>query len=160
MGKRGPAAKPTKLKLLEGTFRPDRAPANEPAPDLGIPVCPAWILNDGDARAEWSRVVPELARLGLLTVIDGAELEGYCANYARAVKAERIVKTKGLVVKTPFGPKANPAVAIAKAAWQEVRKFGSEYGLSPASRTRINAPVKPLKKDPGEEFLFGKRRKA
>src|SRR3990172_2358060 len=129
MGKRGPAAKPTKLKLLEGTFRPDRAPAHEPEPARGTPICPDWIVKARVAAAEWDRVVPELARLGLLTVIDGAELEGYVASYARAVAAGRHVKAHGLILKTPFGPKTNPSIPTARGGRRELRRNGAEYGL-------------------------------
>jgi P27 family predicted phage terminase small subunit len=160
MGKRGPPPKPTKLKLLEGTFRADRVAPDEPEPTVGIPVCPAWILANEDARLEWDRVVPELARLGMLTVIDGAELEGYCAHYARAVGAERELATKPALKKAPFGPKAARIISIAKVAWQEVRAFGKEYGLSPASRTRISAPNQQPPQDTDEDFLFGDGRSA
>src|SRR3954468_12698918 len=92
--------KPTALKVLEGTFRKDRALANELQPTPGAPVCPAWF--DKIAVAEWARVVPELAARGVLSVIDGAALEGYCANYALAVRYQRIAN-KALTVRSRFG---------------------------------------------------------
>lgn len=159
MGKRGPPPKPTKLKLLEGTFRPDRAPEVEPQPKEGIPVMPAWIKRDRVARGQWEIVVPELERLGLLAVVDGAALEGYCANYCRAVKAEREVLKYGVTLDSPFGRKRNPACSIAKDSWVEVRNFGNLYGLNPSARTRISVTAKPPKDDT-EDFLFGNRRGA
>jgi phage terminase small subunit len=63
--------------------------------------------------------------------------------------------------KAPFSPKAARIISIAKVAWQEVRAFGKEYGLSPASRTRISAPNQQPKQDTDEDFLaFGDGRSA
>jgi P27 family predicted phage terminase small subunit len=145
------------MKRAQGTYRADRAPKNEPMPTLGLPQRPVWLDKDPDAAAEYDRIVPELESLGLVTKIDGGALEGYLSSYSRAVKADRIIRTRGLVVKTPFGPKANPAVAIAKQAWVEVRNFGARFGLNPADRSRVNTPEKPIKRKPDDpaEFMFG-----
>ena len=157
MGLRGPAPKPTALKLLEGTFRADRAPANEPTPDAATPDMPAWVKRDADARKEWSRIVPVLAKLGVLTALDGGVLEGYIASHARAVKAERALKRKGLIVQTPFGPKTNPAIKIAKDAWAEVRQASHALGLNPAARSRISVPKAPDAPDAKRNFLLGRK---
>src|SRR5712664_3193365 len=81
--------KPTALKVLHGTFRKDRAVHNELAPTPGAPVCPPWLNKL--AKAEWARIVPELAAAGVLSMVDGAALEGYCSNFALAVRYQRIV---------------------------------------------------------------------
>lgn len=159
MGRRGPPPKPTVLKLLTGN--PGKRAINraEPKPakaKKGSRRVPAWLTPDG--KREWRRVVPELERLGLLTKIDDGALEGLCAAYARAMEADRHVKNGGLTVMTDKGfVLANPAVSIAKNAWQQYRQFASEFGLTPGSRTRIRTDNQDPPADPDEGFLFGKK---
>lgn len=153
MGRRGPPAKPTAQKRREGTYRKDRAPTREPAPTAGVPPCPPGISTDLDARGCWERLVPELTRLKLLTLLDGPALEGLCRAYAVAVKADRKLRQHGVIVKTPWGLQQNPAVTISRSAWAEVRRFAAEFGLSPAARSRVSVP-KGSEADPAEQFLF------
>jgi P27 family predicted phage terminase small subunit len=93
MGRRGPPRKPTKLKILQGTYRADRAPANEPMPKPKVPSAPAWMGRD--AKREWRRVVKELAAVGLLSELDRTALAAYCQalqeylDACRGLDAER-----------------------------------------------------------------------
>ncbi|MBA3852921.1 MAG: phage terminase small subunit P27 family [Gemmatimonas sp.] len=154
-GRRGPAPQPRALKLLKGTFRPDRD-GGMPDPEalVEIPKAPAYLSTD--AKREWKRVCAELIALGVLTNLDLAALEGYCTAYGRAVTAERSLKKSGkgiraLTMLTPQGWIARPEVAIAKAAWAEARRFAQEFGITPASRTRVphaKAGGDAPKKDP------------
>src|SRR4051812_38548487 len=87
MGKRGPQPKPSALKKMQGTYRADRAAVNEFTPTLGLPEPPDWL--DVGALEEWQRIVPELEKAGVLSLVDGAALEGYCSNFALAVRYQR-----------------------------------------------------------------------
>lgn len=141
MGLRGPRPKPTKLKLLEGTHRPDRVAANEPTPDAALLACPKGLPPV--ARAEWNRVAPELHRLGLSAKIDRAALLGYVLSYARAMAAEKQLQEEGNTLTTSTGYlQAHPCVSIARNEWAAVRNFAGMFGFSPASRTRISTPQK------------------
>jgi P27 family predicted phage terminase small subunit len=135
-GKRGPAPKPRWLKLLEGTFRADR---DEGMPDppavAAVPKPPSWLRKDG--RAEWRRVAGQLVTLTVLTEVDVAALEGYCAAYDRAVRADRALSKGRLTMLSPQGLIPRPEVAIARTAWAEARRFAQEFGLTPASRSRV-----------------------
>src|SRR5688572_9415358 len=53
MGKRGPAPRPTHLRVLDGN--PSKRPLNgdEPMPD-GAPTCPT--ILDKEAKQEWKRI--------------------------------------------------------------------------------------------------------
>jgi len=62
--------KPKQLKIVQGTYRKDRANPHEPKPQPRIPSCP-WELCD-TAKKEWRRLAPELHQLGLLTALDRA----------------------------------------------------------------------------------------
>lgn len=142
----GPAPKPTSLKLLAGN--PGKRPLNaaEPKPDPAIPDCPDHLTPE--ARAEWDRIVPELEALGLLTRIDRAALAAYCTAYGRWVEAERMVKEHGLTVETPNGyPVKSPWLSTADKALDQLRKFIQEFGLSPASRSKVAATPKSTNDD-------------
>lgn len=154
MARRGPPPKPTHLKVLEGN--PGKRPIsqNEPKPKPIAPKCPTWLIKE--AKREWKRLVPELEKLGLLTVIDGTAMAAYCQAYARWREAEEFMTKHGTVMKTPSGYMQQvPHVSIANMAMKNMRAFCTEFGLTPASRTRID--VKPLdaQVDPMEALLRG-----
>lgn len=147
----GRRPKPTKLKELAGN--PGHRTLNnaEPRPG-GIPACPTHL--DREARAEWKRIARELTGLGLLTSVDRAALAAYCAAYSRWVKAEEQVQKFGLVIKSPKSgyPIANPYVGIANTALDQMRRFLIEFGMTPASRSRIHVDA-PGEEDPFDAFM-------
>jgi P27 family predicted phage terminase small subunit len=145
----GPPRKPTKLKLIQGTFRQDRAVGHEPKPDIEIPQVPAHLSDE--AKVEWGRVSQELAQLGLLTRIDRAALAAYCECWADWVEASRLCATKDgqdrKVIKTAAGNFVeNPYYSIKKRSAELMHKFLTEFGMTPASRTRIDASPLPAGK--------------
>jgi P27 family predicted phage terminase small subunit len=149
----GPVPKPTALKLLAGN--PGNRPLNpyEPKPALAVPSCPSHL--DKEARREWRRIVPELTVLGLLTRVDRAALAAYCVAYSRWITAEREVQRTGLTVVSPNGyPQKSPHLAIADKALEQVRKFAAEFGLTPASRSKVTAAPT---EDPDEDFFAVRR---
>ena len=143
----GPAPKPTKLKKLEGN--PSKRPLNkfEPQPLVEIPSCPKHLC--AEARAEWKRICPELDKLGLLSKIDRAALAAYCQAYGRWVKAEIALKTiedkfhnvnagSGMCYQTSNGNWVmQPLVSVANKALEQMHKYLIEFGMTPASRSRI-----------------------
>ena len=152
----GPAPKPTALKVLEGN--PGKRPLNdrEPHPDAGEPTRPEWLLPE--AKREWSRVVPDLLRLGLLAKVDRAALAQYCQWWGRYVEAERILDVKGLVFETETGYlMPRPEVAIAQKASDRCRQFASEFGLTPARRSSMHVPQREDKEDEFTRFLRTER---
>jgi P27 family predicted phage terminase small subunit len=110
-----------------------------------VPEAPAFL--DGYARAEWNRVAEELYQLGLLTVVDLQPLAAYCSAYGRWRTAEETLAAiaagdpalHGLVVKTTEGNmRRNPLVQIAADAAGAMVRYAAEFGLTPASRSRIS----------------------
>lgn len=130
---------------LRGTFRKDRHgdPNTEPEFELVTEMPPPPGFLDDVARMEWNRVGPELIEQQLLTVADMAAFTLYCLNVSRVVAAERMVASEGMVVEGMHGPKAHPAVLIARQAGAEVRKFAQEFGLTPSARTRVKGAAVP-----------------
>jgi P27 family predicted phage terminase small subunit len=129
---------PTAVKVIRGTFRKDRVNAAEPQPAAAIPLCPPHL--DDEAKKEWRRIAKELVTLGLLTKIDRAALAAYCQCWSRWVEAEIKLKAMGMVVKSPNGyPMLSPYLPIATKALEQMQKFASEFGIGPASRSRISS---------------------
>jgi P27 family predicted phage terminase small subunit len=146
MGRRGPAPRPTALRLLEGNAS-KRAIREEVQPSLVVPECPAWLDDEG--RAEWERVAPELERMGLLTAIDGAALTGYCQAWATMRKAQQALDDHGLTFMTDTGyVQQRPEVSIAMKSWQLLKAFAAEFGLTPSARARIAPPRREEEVDP------------
>jgi P27 family predicted phage terminase small subunit len=136
-GRSGRKPKPTHLKLLEGN--PGKRPINtrEPKPPPVTPTCPRHLSDD--AKKEWRRVTPLLDTLGLLTKIDRAALAMYCEAWGRWVQAEEALRKFGVMVKSPNGfPMQSPYLAVANKAMGQMRGLLAEFGMSPASRTRIS----------------------
>jgi P27 family predicted phage terminase small subunit len=138
MKKGGRKPKPTRFKLLEGV-RQDRINKNEPKPPPTVPDPPEHL--DEIARAEWDRLVVKLENCGIMTEIDDNGLAALCTWFSRWVQAERMVQEQGLIVKAPKTkvPMQNPALSIANKAMQEMAKLLAEFGMTPSSRSKVNA---------------------
>jgi P27 family predicted phage terminase small subunit len=136
---RGRRPKPTRLKYLTGN--PGKRPlnANEPKPEIAMPECP---LELGPvARREWDRMAAELTSLRILTQLDRAALAAYCGAYAMWAEATEAIQKFGTMVKSPTGyPVQSPYVSIANRQAEIMMRIASEFGLAPASRSRISAP--------------------
>lgn len=136
----GRRPKPTRIKEIEGNPGKRALNRKEPRPEAIIPPCPEHL--DLEARAEWARIAPELMRLRILAHVDRAALAAYCQAWSRWVDAETNLKKFGAVIKTPKGyPIQNPYLGIANTAIELMRKFLTEFGMTPSSRSRIAAGV-------------------
>ncbi len=151
----GRRPKPTAIKKLEGNRGKRPLPKNEPMPDNTPPACPSWLPPT--AKTEWKRIVPELERLGLLTVVDMAALAGYCEAYARWVKAAKKLKDSFTYeVTDKFGNRKQhkkPEVDIARDALSQVKAFCTEFGLTPSSRGKMSVSGRPSEQDPLDKLL-------
>jgi P27 family predicted phage terminase small subunit len=157
----GRPALPTNLKIVRGTFRPSRATA-EPEPKLftEAPKPPKTLRGPVHkrARGEWVRVATELVELELLSNLDLVALECYCLAYERMCSAEEaLADGNGLTVVTPKGfVQQRAEISILSVARKEVREFLVQFGMSPASRSRVAAkkkksgPVDPMERILGE----------
>lgn len=142
MATRGPPPKPTALKVIAGNPGKKALPKGEPKPKVEMPTMPAHLSTE--ARMEWERLAPVLLRLKLLTRLDRAAFAAYCQAWARHVEAEReLAKASALAFTHNGYPIVNPWQTISKQAVEQMAKFLGEFGLTPAARTRINAPHPP-----------------
>jgi len=139
----GPKPKPTRLHLLENTFRGDRHSKTEPTPEPCIPDPPDCLCPV--AAGEWLRLTPELARIGLLSEIDRNMLARYCQHYAYWHQAVMRLRT-GLTQETKQGNLIQSIdLGIANRASDIMSKLESEFGMTPSSRARMGVSSKRAK---------------
>jgi P27 family predicted phage terminase small subunit len=94
------------------------------------------------ARREWDRLSTELASLGPLTTLDRSALGAYCGAYALWAEATEAIPKYGTMVKSPSGyPVQSPYVSIANRQAEIMMRIASEFGFTPASRSRISTPA-------------------
>ena len=157
MATRGRKPKPTAIKVLEGN--PGKRPLNEnePIPPKGDITCPDWL--EPEAQREWARLAPALEAMGVLTTADLMAFAGYCQAYARWREAEEFISQHGVFFKTPSGyVQQVPQVSIAQQNLRIMQSFCSEFGLTPATRSRIiaaNNSESTASDDPMEKLLKG-----
>ena len=136
MGLRGPAPKPTIIRQIEGN--PSHRPFNgeEPQPRLGAPKCPAFL--DDEARKEWRRLTRILLKMRVLSEADGMALAKLCQAYSTMTRAQKKLSQGGLLLKTPSGyVQQSPLLGIINECVRQITVLSREFGLTPASRTRI-----------------------
>lgn len=134
----GRKPKPTALKLVQGTYRPDRANSNEPKPRPAIPPCPKFL--QGEARKQYNKLAKKLARIGLMTELDDMALSMLCQAWSEYIEATDQVNKSGLLVKSPNKyPVLNPHLIAANQALKKIRSLLAEFGMTPGSRSRIHA---------------------
>lgn len=140
--------KPTALKKIEGTYRKDRAPINEIQPSISMDLEAPTDLNEWGQKY-WVDIMSEYSKVGLVTKVDIGALHSLCQWYGVFQEALDIVAIKGLEVEieryTPKGEPftvrdVNPMIGVADKAYKNYKMMCVEFGLTPASRTRISAP--------------------
>ena len=75
-------------------------------------------------------------------------------------EAAQQIQKYGLVFKSPSGyPMPSPYLAILHTALDQMRAFLTEFGLSPASRSRVRV-ANPKQRDLFDDFLDGDEEEA
>ena len=136
---RGRRPKPTRIKAMTGN--PGKRPLNahEPRPAPALPECPSQLSPV--ARQEWMRLTAELSKLNLITHLDRGALATYCGAYALWAEAMEQIQKYGTMVKSLTGfPMQSPYLAVANRQAEIMMRIASEFGFTPASRSRISAP--------------------
>jgi len=138
--------KPTAIKLLKGAPGRSAANPNEPQPERVAPSMPSSLDRYG--KEAWRRNAPALERLGLLTEIDGDALALYCDAYSQWRRASRAVRKID-----PTSESYRQVAITVERARDQMRYLAGEFGMTPASRSR----VKVASEAPTDTFqeLFG-----
>jgi len=170
-----PKPRPVALKLLEGRGHGrdsgGRKVAETPLFKRIPPEAPEWL--PAEARAEWDRVVPELARLELTKPVDRASLTAYVLTWQRMVDAQKLIDEHqdftyvvrgkdgevidsevigghGLLGQNSQGIVRAPWVAIIEAASKDLRAWCAEFGFTPSAEAKLSVQ----EADRGEEDIF------
>ena len=140
MGTRGPAPKPTRLKILSGETRPSVINYAEPIP-AGGPLSPPIDLRP-ESREVWERVIAALGSTGVLTSADKDVLRLYCDALARYLEAESMLSKTGPLIKGRAGEFVkNPLHQIVRDNADAVKKYARELGLTPAARVGLRGDI-------------------
>jgi P27 family predicted phage terminase small subunit len=151
MGRRGPAPKPTPLKLASGNA--GKRPINdaEPDPPRGAPPVPEFL--DDKARAIWDQLVPLMVESGMVRKIDGFAMGRYCQYLILWGAALAFLRKHGeqypvCGAPTKKHPKGRilgwrefPLCAKLLRYEQRLIQLERELGLTPSARTRIRAEL-------------------
>ena len=136
---------PTKILELRGSQYAGRL-TREPQPEPGVPPMPDWLSPD--AEAEWKRLGPRLAHLGVLSELDLGLFAGYCQALADVRQLTLEVREEGTVIPSErSGVRANPKNQLLREAYERMRSFGVLFGISPVARSRIVTEAKKEKPD-------------
>lgn len=153
MAGNGPPPTPTRILEARGSDRASRGIRRaEFTPAPGIPEKPAGLTPEEEIF--WDSAVEELGRSGILARIDQELLWIFCATHVAWLKSREkllqlgetyiVERTVGVDTKTgnPIKEKILkkfPHVAAFREFSLQLMQIGAQFGMSPASRTRIMA---------------------
>ena len=99
--------------------------------------CPDWL--DETAKKEWEKLAPELIEDGILTNRTASMFAAYCTAFSRWMAAEKCIQERGSLICAKNGfPIIAPQVNIASGLYSTMMKLADEFGLTPASLSRIS----------------------
>ena len=125
--KSGRPKKPTAALKLAGTFRKDRRNNDEPMPSVVIPDMPKFLK--GEARKEWNRIAPLLAKRKCLTEWDRSMLAMYCQEWGKYVRLNKEFDSDVGMVNM-----MRESTTLLK----NIKTLAVEFGLSPSSRAGLS----------------------
>ena len=157
MGKRGPAAKPLELKVLEGNRGKRPISVNLDStfrPEAGMPTVPKG-LSPG-ARKVWKRLGGELLRYNLISVVHSDLFEELWETVSdvkdlrHSMRArQNLFRSQGkdpmeaFEVVSPNGlPMQHPRYQILKSERQMMLSLLAKFGLSPSEQANVQTAIR------------------
>jgi len=111
-----------------------------------------------EGKKMWKRRFPELKRIGLITSVDIESFAILCQSWGEYVEGIKDIKKNGkYYIYTNKAGASNeverPVVRATHRAFERYKTMCAEFGITPASRTRIE--IKPIEteEDPMEMLL-------
>jgi P27 family predicted phage terminase small subunit len=150
----GRKPKSTRLKLIAGTARKHRLHPEPTAPE-DRPEPPADL--DHDERKQFLKMRRRVEDLRIATSADTEALAVLACRLAEVVRLSELIRKLGsiYVQERKEGAegsvrvlKANPAVAQRSEAWRHIQSLVAEFGLTPASRSKVTVPEKQPEASP------------
>ena len=138
-----PPRKPTHLRAIEGN--PSHArPINhdEPMPEKGHKPAPDYFT---ERAVKWyNELIADLEKIGVMTKVDSRAAEMLIVAYEEYRLLSEQIEKEGFTywAQSATGGellKGNPAVNQRSNAWNRIRGMLQEFGLTPASRSKVAA---------------------
>ena len=141
MGSRGPAPKPTAILSIRGSRRVAQR-RGEPQATPGTPPKPPGLT--GEAGKVWGHVCKILGVMGVLTVVDGQQLERYARAFVtwrrwqavvdRYDSPDKIIEILGDEDRRPIIRNAMIGAVRYDAVLKQIE---AAFGMTPSARARI-----------------------
>jgi P27 family predicted phage terminase small subunit len=163
----GRPKKPTNVRIAEGVRGHRPLNESEPQPTPNVPNAPIGLSAWG--KKIWRDTVEELDRLSLLTVIDHAAMHAAIIGADNAHSADQMIRILLTKINNGKGEqedfyRLSIVNSVSKKGWQQFKAFAVEFGMTPASRTRLSTDQAPAvaartpsgkKMDPIEQAVCG-----
>lgn len=131
-------------------MQPSRTNPLEPVPEVALGYPPVWL--SATAKEYWAEIGGLLLQMKLVSYGDSAALMLLVDVLAEWCAVRKILIKKGRTYKstTEFGfvLKARPEVALESDLWRRAHRMLVEFGLTPASRSKVSALGAAEEKDP------------
>lgn len=148
----GRPKKPDKQKIIQGTFRKDRAPKAQPKAEKSEQNAPPWWLKGHIARKAWRELYIYLKENGRLTKLDEKAFEMLVTSYADWRTARE--KAKIGTYKTDTGYfRVNPMIAVQKIYFKQFNDMLVQFGMTPISRIAMDLHPEAKTDDPIARML-------
>jgi len=146
-GRSGRRPKPLKLHKLEGTDRRDRH-KNIPEPPVMVPDKPKGLSKL--ASQTWDNLMDVLIELKMIARCDFLLLEAICIEWGKYKNFNNKIRVmrSGLTESTKGTKMLHPYYKASDKALTNVVKLCQEFGLSAASRSRLNVEAASTAEDP------------
>jgi P27 family predicted phage terminase small subunit len=128
------------------------------------PKCPKDLK--GDARRHWNKIVPEMAKIGIISPFDWPKLRKMCQLWARMMAIEPFCKNEftkttekvttkadGTVTKSGGNVIYNPAATKLDKLFDKYDKLASQFFMGPANRAGMGGVQQKEKDDEKAKFF-------
>lgn len=107
---------------------------------------PDDLLKDEIASRVWRDVADFLNESRVMTIADVNQLIIYCQTYADWRRDEETIALEGRTVRTDRGGmQKHPLIAVVNANKLLLNNLGQQFGMTPASRSKVNPAPEPKK---------------
>lgn len=149
---------PTALKVLKGTDQPCRINSLEPKFEKisKAPPAPKWFSKI--SKKIYRDTSKALINAGVFEAVDLQMLIAYCQSYGLYLEIEeRLAGDLGnrlQNIETKFGEKTEvaPLQKISADVLKRSQSLAAEFGMTPASRSKVSASM-PNEEDPFTEYM-------
>lgn len=137
---------PDNLKVVQGTFRPDRANPDAPSVPLGFPDAPHWLSER--AAELFANLCAVLDGMAICSPADQSMIAMLASRLEEIEILTATIEDQGRTYQSESGLwKSRPEVAQRSEAMRHAHSLLTEFGLSPATRNRVSA-VQPAEQNP------------